>query len=161
MKGVQKVLQDELRGSGIEFFLSCPPVSHASGAQARVGFDRTESLVDEMYGQMEASVQLIGKTSAVRLKRVFAFAVERARKPYDEGNGLPFFDQAGDGIESRGAGFEGDGAKRAGKAGFNLAGGDADAGQTEVEAEKATARGQAGRRGVRGGRALRHARQPR
>ena len=161
MKGVQEVLQDELRGSGIEFLFACPPVSHASGAQARVGFDRTEPLVDEMHGQVEAPVQLIGETSAVGFERVLAFAVERARQADDEGNGLPFFDQAGDGFKPRGAGFEGDGDERIGQAGLDFAGGNADAGQTEVETEKAAACGQAGRGGVCGRFALRHARQPR
>ena len=161
MKGVQEVLQDELRGYGIAFFLAHLPVSHASVAQARVGLGRTEPLVSEMHGQMEASVQLVGETPTVRLKRMFAFAVEWARESDDESDGLPFFDQAGNGIEPRGVGCEGDGDERVGKAGFDFTGGDADAGQTEVEAEKAAARGQAGEGGVCGGRALRHARQPR
>ena len=135
MNGVQEVLQDELRGSGIEFLLAHSPVSHASVAQARVGFDRTKSFVDEMNGQLEASVQLMGETSAAGFERVLAFAVEWARQPDDERDGLPFFDQPGDGIEPRGTGFEGDSGKRAGKTGLDLASGDADAGKTEIEAE--------------------------
>jgi hypothetical protein len=140
-KGVQELLQDELSGNGIEFFFARPPVSHACAAQTRVGFGRTEPLVGQVHGETETFVQLIGKTSAMRFERVLALAIERARQADDEGDRLPFFDQAGNGVEPRVNGFKGEGGKRAGKTGFDFAGGDADADEAEIEAKEAAARG--------------------
>ena len=159
-------MQDDLGRGGVEHGLAFAPVPEAGVGKFDLGSDRAQAFVRGEDGQAEAAVELVGKALAARGQRMCA-AVEVSWNANHQRDRPPFGDESGDGLEAGVVRFVVQRGKGAGLPGLEFAGGDADAGETEVEAEQRAASGQRRTRGCgfvtcrRGASRIRHARRPR